>query len=322
MARGKAGPQLPFPGWGATANGFSPVLPFRRETAGSGDGLGPPPELRNRYWQLYAGCRRGRCPRRRRRPAEGRRPRLRAFGAAGLRHGKTIGAEAVRALVPAEGGGRFPLDCGTFHVGEGFTLAFVNLKNKEVQAKVVYYGPGRGGKTTNLEYVYGKFRERIKSDMVSIKTHGDRTLFFDFLPFDIGKIMGYDVRIQLYTVPGQVKYNATRRLVLKGVDGMVFVADSQVNQREKNLMALKNLQENLAIYKKSIFKVPLVLQYNKRDLEKEGVQLMSMERMEKDLNSQLKVPSFGASAVSGENVIPTLKKIVSLTMASLQKVLK
>lgn len=201
-------------------------------------------------------------------------------------------------------------------------MAFVNLKNKEVQAKVVYYGPGRGGKTTNLEYVYGKFRERIKSDMVSIKTHGDRTLFFDFLPFDIGKIMGYDVRIQLYTVPGQVKYNATRRLVLKGVDGMVFVADSQVNQREKNLMALKNLQENLAIYKKSIFKVPLVLQYNKRDLEKEGVQLMSMERMEKDLNSQLKVPSFGASAVSGENVIPTLKKIVSLTMASLQKVLK
>ncbi len=214
------------------------------------------------------------------------------------------------------------MDCGTFHGGEGFTLAFVNLKNKEVQAKVVFYGPGRGGKTTNLEYVYGKFRERIKSDMVSIKTHGDRTLFFDFLPFDIGKIMGYDVRIQLYTVPGQVKYNATRRLVLKGVDGMVFVADSQVSQREKNLMALKNLQENLAIYKKSIFKVPLVLQYNKRDLEKEGVQIMSMERMDKDLNSQLKVPSFGASAVSGENVIPTLKKIVSLTMASLQKVLK
>jgi signal recognition particle receptor subunit beta len=239
-----------------------------------------------------------------------------------IHFGRTIGSGAVCASASARRGGEFPLDCGTFHGGEGFTLAFVNLKNKEVQAKVVFYGPGRGGKTTNLEYIYGKFRERIKSDMVSIKTHGDRTLFFDFLPFDIGKIMGYDVRIQLYTVPGQVKYNATRRLVLKGVDGMVFVADSQVNQREKNLMALKNLQENLAIYKKSIFKVPLVLQYNKRDLEKDGVQLMSMERMEKDLNSQLKVPSFGASAVSGENVIPTLKKIVSLTMASLQKVLK
>lgn len=201
-------------------------------------------------------------------------------------------------------------------------MAFVNLKNKEVQAKIVYYGPGRGGKTTNLEFVFKKFRERIKSDMVSIKTHGDRTLFFDFLPFEIGKIMGYDVRIQLYTVPGQVKYNATRRLVLKGVDGMVFVADSQVDQRDKNLLSLKNLQENLSAYKKSIFRIPLVLQYNKRDLANDGVPLISMEQMEKDLNSQLKVPSFGASAVTGENVIPTLKKIISLTMSSLQRALK
>lgn len=201
-------------------------------------------------------------------------------------------------------------------------MAFVNLKNKEVQAKIIYYGPGRGGKTTNLEYVFSKFRERIKSEMVSIKTHGDRTLFFDFLPFDIGKIMGYDVRIQLYTVPGQIKYNATRRLVLKGVDGVVFVADSQLNQRKKNMLSLKNLQENLAIYKKSIFKIPLVMQYNKRDLEKEGAQIMSFEQMEKDLNSQLKVPSFGASALSGENVIPTLKKIISLTMTSLQRTLR
>lgn len=201
-------------------------------------------------------------------------------------------------------------------------MAFVNLKNKEVQAKIIYYGPGRGGKTTNLEHIFSKFRQRIKSEMVSIKTHGDRTLFFDFLPFDMGKIMGYDVRIQLYTVPGQLKYNATRRLVLKGVDGVVFVADSQLEQRKKNLLSLKNLQENLAIYKKSIFKIPLVLQYNKRDLEKEGVQLMPLEQMEKDLNGQLKVPSFGASAVSGENVIPTLKKIISLTMTSLQSTLK
>jgi len=201
-------------------------------------------------------------------------------------------------------------------------LAFVNLKNKEVQAKVVFYGPGRGGKTTNLEYIYNKFRDRIKSDMVSIKTHGDRTLFFDFLPFDIGKIMGYDVKIQLYTVPGQVKYNATRRLVLKGVDGMVFVADSMVEQREKNLLSLKNLQENLTIYKKSIFKIPLVLQYNKRDLEKQGIPVMPLDMMEKDLNSQLKVPYFEASALAGDNVINTLKKIISLTMASLQNVLK
>ncbi|MDM8524439.1 GTPase domain-containing protein [Desulfococcaceae bacterium HSG8] len=201
-------------------------------------------------------------------------------------------------------------------------MAFVNMKTKEVQAKIVYYGPGRGGKTTNLEYIYSKFRDRIKSDMVSIKTHGDRTLFFDFLPFDIGKIMGYDVKVQLYTVPGQVKYDATRRLVLKGVDGMVFVGDSQVEQRKKNILSLKNLQENLASYKKSIFKVPLVLQYNKRDLEKEGVPLLPVETLEKDLNSQLKVPSFSASAVTGENVVPTMKKIISLTMTSLQNVMK
>jgi mutual gliding-motility protein MglA len=199
-------------------------------------------------------------------------------------------------------------------------LAFVNMKSKEVQAKIVFYGPGRGGKTTNLEYIYGKFRERIKSEMVSIKTHGDRTLFFDFLPFDIGKIMGYDVKVQLYTVPGQVKYDATRKLVLKGVDGIVFVADSQVEQRKKNVLSLKNLQDNLAAYKKSIFKVPLVLQYNKRDLK--DVPILPMEVMEKDLNSQLKVPSFGASAVTGHNVAPTLKKIISATMASMQNVLK
>jgi signal recognition particle receptor subunit beta len=194
------------------------------------------------------------------------------------------------------------------------------MKTKEVQAKIVYYGPGRGGKTTNLEYIYKKFRERIKSDMVSIKTHGDRTLFFDFLPFDIGKIMGYDVKVQLYTVPGQVKYDATRRLVLKGVDGIVFVADSQKEMRKKNVLALKNLQENLATYKKSIFKVPLVLQYNKRDLK--DVPLLPVEVMEKDLNSQLKVASFEASAITGENVVTTLKKSISLTMASLQNVLK
>jgi len=201
-------------------------------------------------------------------------------------------------------------------------LAFVNMKSKEVQAKIVYYGPGRGGKTTNLEYIYSKFRERIKSDMVSIKTHGDRTLFFDFLPFDIGKIMGYDVKVQLYTVPGQVKYDATRRLVLKGVDGMVFVADSQVEQRKKNILSLKNLQENLAVYKKSIFKIPLVIQYNKRDLEKEGVPILPVETLDKDLNSQLKVPSIPASAMTGENVVVTMKKIISLTMTSLQSALK
>jgi len=197
-------------------------------------------------------------------------------------------------------------------------MAFVNLKNKEIQVKIVYYGPGRGGKTSNLEYIYRKFAKRINSEMVTVKTHGDRTLFFDFLPFDIGIINGYDVKIQLYTVPGQVKYNATRRLVLRGVDGIVFVADAMAVRREKNILALKNLQENLAAYKKSIFKIPFVMQYNKMDLKEQGIPLLSIETLERDLNSQLKTPSFPASAVLGNNVVATLKRIISLTVASIR----
>ena len=140
-------------------------------------------------------------------------------------------------------------------------MAFINLKSKIIQVKIVYYGPGRGGKTTNLEYIYRKFHQRIKSEMVTVKTHGDRTLFFDFLPFDIGVINGYQIKIQLYTVPGQVKYNATRRLVLRGVDGIVFVADAMAVRREKNIQSLKNLQENLASYKKNLQTIPWVIQY-------------------------------------------------------------
>jgi len=201
-------------------------------------------------------------------------------------------------------------------------LAFVNLKKKEVQVKIVYYGPGRGGKTTNLEYIYKKFNHRIKTEMVTIKTHGDRTLFFDFLPFDIGKIKNYDVKIQLYTVPGQVKYDATRRLVLRGVDGIVFVADAMAVMREKNILSLKNLQKNLASYKKSIFKTPLVLQYNKMDLAEQGIPLLSVDALQKQLNSQLKVPSHVASAINGTNVIETMKNVIKITMASLKEELK
>ncbi len=203
-----------------------------------------------------------------------------------------------------------------------FHMAFVNLKNKEIQVKIVYYGPGRGGKTTNLEYIYKKFRKRINTEMVTVKTHGDRTLFFDFLPFDIGVINGYDVKIQLYTVPGQVKYNATRRLVLRGVDGIVFVADAMAVRREKNILSLKNLQENLANYKKSIFKIPCVMQYNKVDLVEQGIPLLPVEILEKDLNNQLKRPSFKASALNGTNVVMTLKKIISMTVASIKRDLK
>lgn len=201
-------------------------------------------------------------------------------------------------------------------------MAFVNLKKKEVQVKIVYYGPGRGGKTTNLEHIYQRFQQRIRTKMVAIKTHGDRTLFFDFLPFELGKIRGYDVRIQLYTVPGQVKYNATRRLVLRGVDGIVFVADSMAVRREKNILSLRNLQENLATYKRSIFTIPLVLQYNKRDLAKDGIPLLPLEMLEKDLNAQLKAPTFHSSALTGTNVVETMKKIILLTMTFLEKELK
>jgi hypothetical protein len=201
-------------------------------------------------------------------------------------------------------------------------LAFINLKDKLIQAKIVYYGPGRCGKTTNLEYIYEKCKKQIQSEMVTVKTQGDRTLFFDFFPFDMGKIDGYDVKIQLYTVPGQVKYNSTRRLVLKGVDGIVFVADSTAERRNKNLISLRNLQENLALYNKNIFDIPLVIQYNKRDLVKQGIEIMDVRTMEKDINEQLKAPSLEASAIEGDNIILTLKKIIFETMTSLEKELR
>ncbi|MCP4629383.1 MAG: GTPase domain-containing protein [bacterium] len=198
-------------------------------------------------------------------------------------------------------------------------MAFVNLKDKEIQVKIVYSGPGRGGKTSNLEYIHDKFAKRIKSELVTVRTHGDRTLFFDFLPFDIGVINGYNVKIQLYTVPGQVKYNATRRLVLRGVDGIVFVADAMAMRREKNILALKNLHENLAEYKKNILKIPIVMQYNKMDLRKQGIPILPVKTLEKDLNSRLKKPSFPASAMLGHNVVATFKQIISLTVASIKK---
>ncbi|MBS3757164.1 MAG: GTPase domain-containing protein [Desulfobacterales bacterium] len=201
-------------------------------------------------------------------------------------------------------------------------MALINPKKKEVQVKIVYYGPGRGGKTTNLEYINQHFKKRIQNEMVTVKTYGDRTLFFDFLPFDIGEIKGHSIKVQLYTVPGQVKYNATRRLVLRGVDGLVFVADSMDLRREMNIRSLQNLKENLETFNKNIFNIPLVIQYNKRDLEEEGIPILSVDTLEKDLNNRLKAPYFEASAVKGDNVAATMKKIIALTVTSLRKKLE
>ncbi len=197
-------------------------------------------------------------------------------------------------------------------------MALINPKKKEVQVKIVYYGPGRGGKTTNLEYIYSKFQNRMTTKLLTVKTYGDRTLFFDFLPVDIGMIRGYSLKMQLYTVPGQVKYKATRKLVLRGVDGIVFVADSMTLREKMNILALKDLQANLASFGKNIFSIPLVFQYNKRDLAEEGIPLLPVEKLDKSLNRQLKVPSLEASALSGVNVVETMKQIISLTVTSLE----
>lgn len=198
-------------------------------------------------------------------------------------------------------------------------MAIVNLKKREIECKIVYYGPGRCGKTTNLEYIFKAFKKQITGEMVSINTDGDRTLFFDFLPMELGKIKGCDVRVHLYTVPGQVQYTSTRKLVLRGVDGVVFVADSLEVRREKNMLSLKDLHQNLKEYGLSILKIPLVMQYNKRDLAKEGIPLMTVEQMHKELNRQLEVPSFPASAVNGDGVGKTLQACLKLTIQSLKK---
>lgn len=198
-------------------------------------------------------------------------------------------------------------------------MAILNLQKREIECKIVYYGPGRCGKTTNLEHIFKTYKKQITGDMVSVDTEGDRTLFFDFLPMGLGKIKGCEVRVQLYTVPGQVQYRSTRKLVLRGVDGIVFVADSLEVRREKNMESLKDLQQNLKEYGTSIFKIPLVMQHNKRDLAEQGFPLMSIDQMERDLNRQLKVPSFPASAFTGQGVGATLKECLKLTIKSFQK---
>ncbi|MBW2335046.1 MAG: GTPase domain-containing protein [Deltaproteobacteria bacterium] len=201
-------------------------------------------------------------------------------------------------------------------------MAVFNPKDRVIECKIVYYGPGRSGKTTNLEYIFKAGKRYTNSELVSINTKGDRTLFFDFLPLGLGKIRGCDVKVQLYTVPGQAKYSSTRKLVLKNVDGVVFIADSLEIRRKDNLLSLKDLQQNLAEKNINIFKIPLIIQYNKRDLGVQGIPVMPLEVMERDLNSKLKVPSFEASALKGTGVWDTLKKCLLLTLRHLQKELQ
>jgi small GTP-binding protein len=198
-------------------------------------------------------------------------------------------------------------------------MALVNLKKNEIQAKIVYYGPGRSGKTTNLDYVFKRSAKHIDSNMVTLNTREGHTLFFDYLPFDIGVINGYDLKVQLYTVPGQSKYRATRRVLLRGADGIVFVADAMAVRRAENITSLQNLKVDLAHYKKRIEQIPLVIQYNKMDLLGKGIPLLSAETLEKDLNRIPNTPSFAASAWIGKNVLATLKKIIVTTMASIKK---
>jgi signal recognition particle receptor subunit beta len=184
----------------------------------------------------------------------------------------------------------------------------------QMAAKVVYYGPGLCGKTTNLHHIYSHTSNDSRGEMVSLETETDRTLFFDLLPIDVGSIAGFKTRIQLYTVPGQVFYNTTRKLVLKGVDGVVFVVDSQRPMLQANLDSLNNLAENLAEMGLSLDNIPLVLQYNKRDL----TDVNSVEDLERAVNRN-RWPSFEASAIHGQGVFETLKGISKLTLMSLKK---
>ena len=193
-------------------------------------------------------------------------------------------------------------------------MTFINLMAREINCKIVYYGPGLCGKTTNLQLIYERTKPDAKGRMVSLATDTDRTLFFDFLPLELGEIRGFKTRFHLYTVPGQVYYDASRKLILKGVDGCVFVADSQIARVDANEESLDNLKQNLDEYGLSLDNIPYVVQYNKRDLP--GV--MSVEELRGLLNPD-GVPDFEAVASSGQGVFETLKAVARLVFLELKK---
>lgn len=192
-------------------------------------------------------------------------------------------------------------------------MALVNYAQREINCKIVYYGTGLGGKTTNLKYIHGQLAPTTRGELISLATETERTLFFDFLPLDLGSVQGFKTRFSLYTVPGQVEYNASRKLILNGVDGIIFVADSDMTRSTDNAESLQNMIDNLAEYSLTLDNIPWVLQYNKRDL----ANALPIDRMEKELNIK-NVPSFEAVASEGLGVFATLKAISKLILNRLQ----
>ena len=193
-------------------------------------------------------------------------------------------------------------------------MSFINYSSREINCKIVYYGPGLCGKTTNLQYVYAKTNPDAKGKMISLATETERTLFFDFLPLSLGEIRGFKTRFHLYTVPGQVFYDASRKLILKGVDGVVFVADSQIERMEANLESFENLRVNLAEQGYDLDKLPYVVQYNKRDLPN----VVAVDELRRALN-QKRVPEFQAVAPTGVGVFDTLKAVAKSVLTELRK---
>jgi mutual gliding-motility protein MglA len=193
-------------------------------------------------------------------------------------------------------------------------MSFINYLSREINCKIVYYGPGLCGKTTNLQYIYNKTNPTQKGKMISLATETERTLFFDFLPLALGEIRGFKTRFHLYTVPGQVFYDASRKLILKGVDGVVFVADSQIARMEANLESMENLRTNLAEQGYSLDKLPYVVQYNKRDMPS----IAPLEELRAALNPN-GIPDFEGVATTGEGVFDTLKSIAKLVLTELKR---
>ena len=192
-------------------------------------------------------------------------------------------------------------------------MSFVNYHTKEINCKIVYYGPGLGGKTTNIQWIYQKTSAGNKGQMVSLNTENERTLFFDFLPLDLGEIRGFKTRFHLYTVPGQVFYEASRKLILRGVDGLVFVADSQVERMEANMESLESLEKNLSAQGYELGRVPMVMQWNKRDLPN----IVPAGDLSLKLNPR-RLPEFEAVAFQGEGVFETLKTISKMVLLNIK----